>query len=752
MRNIDSFAAAVERWRRERGVTLGQLAGMTSYSASYLSKMLHGWRPLLPAAVSEIDRALSAGGELVWLARQQRAGENAPIRPMQLPSTVPGFVGRAEQLRQIDVAVGKLGGAAVVAIEGEFWVGKTALAVQWAANAVHGYSGGCLFADLRGLAPGRPLAAETVLDGFLRTLGADAAQLEVPLPGKAAYFRSLLSQRPAIVVLDNIGSYEQVKDLLPGAGSVVLTTSREHQDALLMRTGGFRLVVPPLSRQESLALLRQRTSDARVDADPVSADLVVNMCGGLPMAISIAAEQLARRQPPTLQRLAAELTDGDRVLDVFRSSDREVNIHGAIDLSYLALPSRSARLFRLLGICPVRDIGSAAIAALAAVDEATTDEAISALRRAHLIEDTPAGRITMSPLTRAYAYSHGLVNEPLSEVERARDRVIRWYASSAAAASAALMPGWLGKQAPAREDSDVVPVAFVGGYETAMSWCAEEVHTVVDLARSARSASARDALWQLAAAFLPYFHLSKDWTAWLELAAAGLEAAHAAENPTGVARCLQNLGWALHELGRDHEALERFEQAAQAHCDDTDDGCRAWTTFGMASALTALNRLDEAQDAFTRAEQLFCAADCTFGAVLALSMAAPVHQQLSDTTRADTSAATALARARELASKPLLGSVHHHLGLMLRQRHALRPALAEFDTALALRRAGRECWAQAQTHIARAETLAELGENVAARDAYSHAAHILEDLRDPQGTDVRARLSLLARKNPVSQT
>ncbi|UUV28558.1 NB-ARC domain-containing protein [Amycolatopsis roodepoortensis] len=746
MRNINSFAAAVERWRRERGVTLGQLAGMTSYSASYLSKMLHGWRPLLPAAVSEIDRALSAGGELEWLAKQQRVGENAPIRPMQLPATVPGFVGRAEQLRRIDVAVGKRGEAVLVAIEGEYWVGKTALAVQWAANAVHGYPGGCLFADLRGLAPGRPLTSESALDGFLRTLGADAAQLEAPLPDKAAYYRSLLSRRPAIVVLDNIGSYEQVKDLLPGAGSVVLTTSREHQDALLMKTGGFRLVVPPLNRQESLTLLRKRTSDARVDADPGSADLVVETCGGLPMAISIAAEQLARRRPPTLQRLAAELIDENRVLDVFTSSDREINIHGTIDLSYLALPPRSARLFRLLGISPVRDIAPAGIAALAAVDEDTASDALSALRRAHLIEETPAGRIRMSPLTRAYAYLHGLVDEPLSEVERARDRVIRWYASSAAAASAALMPGWLGRQAPSRENFGVRPATFTGDYDAAMSWCATEAATVINLVRSARSVSAGDALWQLAAAFLPYFHLSKDWTAWLTLATAGLDAARAVENPAGLVRCLQNLGWALHELGRDHEALERFEQAAQAHCDDTDDGCRAWTTLGTASAFAALNRLEEARDTFARAEQLFFSADCTFGAVLALSMAAPVHQRLSDTTRADISAAAALAQARKLASKPLLGSVHHHRGLMLRQRHALRPALAEFDAALALRRTGRDCWAQAQTHVARAETFTELGEIAAARDAYSQAAHILDGLRDPQGTDVRARIALLAQQ------
>lgn len=49
LRNINGFAAAVERWRRERGVMLGQVTSRTSHNASCLSKMLHGWRTSSPS-------------------------------------------------------------------------------------------------------------------------------------------------------------------------------------------------------------------------------------------------------------------------------------------------------------------------------------------------------------------------------------------------------------------------------------------------------------------------------------------------------------------------------------------------------------------------------------------------------------------------------------------------------------------------------------------------------------------------------
>jgi len=174
MRTIDSFAAAVHRKRRERGLTLGEVAAKAGYSASYLSKLLHGHRTLLPAVVHDLDAALAADGELDKIAAEQRGDSRAVTRPVQLPPAAPDFVGREEQLQTMDhvlVTQGRPGATVTIVIEGGFWTGKTALAVHWASGIQARFPGGCLFADLRGLAPGAPADPEEILDGFTSSSG-----------------------------------------------------------------------------------------------------------------------------------------------------------------------------------------------------------------------------------------------------------------------------------------------------------------------------------------------------------------------------------------------------------------------------------------------------------------------------------------------------------------------------------------------------------------------------------------------------
>lgn len=84
MGNIETFAAAVERRRRICGLTLGDVAVEANLSRSYLSKLLHGQRRLLPDVVQRIDAAVQADGELRRIAERQDVATSRP-RPMQLP-------------------------------------------------------------------------------------------------------------------------------------------------------------------------------------------------------------------------------------------------------------------------------------------------------------------------------------------------------------------------------------------------------------------------------------------------------------------------------------------------------------------------------------------------------------------------------------------------------------------------------------------------------------------------------------------
>ncbi len=81
---------------------------------------------------------------------------------------------------------------------------------------------------------------------------------------------------------------------------------------------------------------------------------------------------------------------------------------------------------------------------------------------------------------------------------------------------------------------------------------------------------------------------------------------------------------------------------------------------------------------------------------------------------------------------------------MLLSQQQPRAALDHLDTALTLRRGSRERWGEAETLIARAETLTALGQPTAARANYREAANILAELDDPRVTDVQARIATLS--------
>lgn len=759
LRSINAFAEAVHRLRRQRGMTIDDIAAQTNYSASYLSKILHGARPLAPALVREVDRALGADGELEQLAHEQDEIRRAPARPMQLPPAAADFVGREDYLHRLDAALiehARPGAAVTAVIEGGFWVGKTSLALHWAARVQNRFAGGCLFADMRGLAPGRAVEPGDVLDGFLHALGAGADALHGTIEDRAARYRSLLAARPAIVVLDNIASYEQVRPLLPGAGSVVVLTSREHQPSLLLHSGGLHIDLPPLSPEEALTLLRRRAGEARVEVEREAAEAIVRRCGRLPMAVLIAAERIQQHPHDSLQSLADRLGSETRRLDVFTSSDPSMNVHGVIDLSYLALSPLQQRVFRLAGIIPVPLLSTEAVAAQTGLDVGTVRELLDVLRHAHLLDDAyvGAGRLWMNHLLRAYAYQRAVVEDSLDEVARARYRLLRWYVTTAWKASNALTPNWAGSGLTLDLELDTgtgtatipeVATPFApDDYHGALAWCDTEVTTALELARHARSIGAGDAAWMLPAFFLPYFYLTKNWSTWLTAATEGLAAAQALDSTPGIARCTQSLGWVLHELGRTEEGIDHLRRAVDLQTELGDDRGRAWSEFGLAAAYSALDRHDDAKGAYELAETLFARVGLDLGVAVARAMLSGTHQNLGNTEDARALAEDALARALALAPKqPVASLAHHQMGLVLLQQHQPRAALTHFDAALAVRRIGHERWGQAETLVARGETLTKLGDPEGARASYRAAGDILESLQDPRALDIQAQIATI---------
>ncbi|MEU0536210.1 AfsR/SARP family transcriptional regulator [Amycolatopsis tolypomycina] len=335
------------------------------------------------------------------------ATASAPPVPRQLPPAIRDFTGRAGHLAALDALLpptGRNGGPAVViaALDGPGGIGKTALAVHWAHRVRHRFPDGTLYADLRGYGPGRPASTDDVLDGFLAALG-------VPAPAgsgaREGLFRSLLAGRRMLLVLDDAGSEEQVRPLLPGTpGCMVLTTSRDLLTGLVVTEAAHRLTVGPLTPPEALRLVTGIIGAARAAAERDAVAELIARCARWPLALRIAAGRAAAHEHATVDGIVAELADDRSRLDALSwGRDPRAAVRTVLGGSYDRLPPRQRLLFRRLGLHPGSDVSPPTAAALVGFSPRETHVLLHSLADAHLIEPVAGGRYRFHDLLRAYA-------------------------------------------------------------------------------------------------------------------------------------------------------------------------------------------------------------------------------------------------------------------------------------------------------------------------------------------------------------
>ncbi|MDR3036244.1 MAG: transcriptional regulator, partial [Kitasatospora sp.] len=310
--------------------SLAELRRRTGIPVSTLYDALNPDRRRLPSL--ELVRALVracderpqtlARFEASWLALKQAqdgpppAAPGAPARPYvprQLPALIQGFAGREGYQRELDEAL--LDGAPSVAvITGTAGVGKTSLAVSWAQRAAGRFPDGQLFVDLRGHSATPALAAEQALSLLLQSLGVAGESIPVDLELQTGLYRSLLAERRLLLVLDNAADVDQVRPLLPGsAGCHVVITSRNTLGGLVVREGARRIDLDVLDGDEALDLLRVQLGGDRVQAEVGAARRLAALCSYLPLALRIAAANLAGRPGQSLARFTADLHGANRL-------------------------------------------------------------------------------------------------------------------------------------------------------------------------------------------------------------------------------------------------------------------------------------------------------------------------------------------------------------------------------------------------------------------------------------------------------
>ncbi|MFF7982076.1 BTAD domain-containing putative transcriptional regulator [Streptomyces sp. NPDC007901] len=361
-----------------------------------------------------------------------------PVRPAQLPATVPDFTGRSAFVTELSEVLASAEGRvmAVSALAGIGGVGKTTLAVHVAHQARSAFPDGQLYVDLQG-AGARSAEPETVLGSFLRALGTPESAIPDSLHDRAALYRSVLDGRRVLVLLDNAKDAAQVRPLLPGTeGCAALVTSRVRMVDL---AGAHLVDLDVMSPDEALQLFTKIVGAERVASEREAALDVVAACGFLPLAIRIAASRLAARRTWTVSVLAAKLADERRRLDELQAGDLAVK--ATFELGYGQLEPAQARAFRLLGLADGPDISLAAAAAVLDLPPEATEDVLESLVDTSLVESAAPGRYRFHDLVRLYARACAERDEqPPSEREAAMSRLLDFYLATAAAVYAIERP------------------------------------------------------------------------------------------------------------------------------------------------------------------------------------------------------------------------------------------------------------------------------------------------------------------------
>ncbi|TQS23714.1 BTAD domain-containing putative transcriptional regulator [Microbispora sp. KK1-11] len=475
------------------------------------------------------------------------------VVPRQLPPDLVDFTGRAAEVAALTRALAP-GGVAVVT--GPPGVGKTALAVRCAHAVREAYPHGQLFLSLGGTAqrndaaqsndtaqprdtaqPGdtvSPVEPGELLAEALRALGA-AEPLPPTVHERAALYRTLLAERPMLVVLDDAAGAAQVGPLLPGGGSAVVVTGRRRITEL---PGAARIDLDVLPQAEALGLLTAIVGAERLEREPEEAAAIVRACGRLPLAIRVAGARLAARPGWSPAVLRRRLDDETARLTELRAGDLEVR--ESFDRSYRLLPDDAARTFRALGLLGTRPLPGWVVDAV--LDRHRSDDVTDVLVDANLLRPVgtdPLGqpRYRLPDLLRVDARDKaGEVDMP------ALARVVAGWTAAAEHATALLPTTVFRLTSPAARRWRLPEDALRRVAADPVSWFGAEHETLVEAVRLAAEAGLAGAAWGLAAALVPYFDLRCHLGPWEETHRVALEAARAAGDRAGEAAMLRGLG------------------------------------------------------------------------------------------------------------------------------------------------------------------------------------------------------------------
>ncbi len=668
------------------------------------------------------------------------------VVPRQLPAPARHFAGRAEELKALTSLLDppradEPGTVVISAIGGTAGVGKTALAVRWAHQMAEWFPDGQLYVNLRGFDPSAaPLQPADAIRRFLTALQGPEAPAPPDQEASAALYRSLIAGRRMLIVLDNARDADQVRPLLPGSpGCLVLVTSRSQLASLVAVDGAHPVTLDVLSESDANELLARRIGAERIAAEPDAAAELIAACARLPLALAIAAARAELHPGTSLATVAGELRDARGRLDALNAGDAASSIQTAFSCSYQQLSAPAARMFRLLGLHPGPDITAAAAASMAGLAPSDARCALRELTRANLIAEDLPGRFAFHDLLRAYAAELAGTQDSPDQRQSAIHRMLDHYLHTAHTASIPFHPhrDEITSAAPL---PGVLP-ENVADYQQATNWFEAEHRVLLGAVSLAADTGFDECAWQLPVTLTTFLYRRGYWDSAVAAHETGLAVALRLGdlNAQGIAH--RNLGEAQQLLGRYQEAHNHFRHALDLTQRLGDRPGEARVHAVLAALYEAQGRYSEGLDHSLQALSLFRAIGDRLMQAGMLNNIGWFHARLGNYPQALEICQQAITLHQEFSDTlhgksniwDTLGFVHQHLG-----HHDDAVDCYQHALAIAVHLGDR---------FNQAKTLANLGDAhnaadnaMAARDAWTKALVILDELHHPSAGQLRDKL------------
>ncbi|MGI5224732.1 tetratricopeptide repeat protein [Actinoallomurus sp. CA-142502] len=484
------------------------------------------------------------------VAGPQRASAESIPGLDRLPPPVPEFTGRAAELAAL-VDLGRAGG--VVVIEGMPSVGKTALAVKAAHALAEHFPDGCFFLPLRGHdAQHLPEGTAAALSKLLQLAGIAPNGIPQGTADRTRMWREVMEGRRVLLILDDAAGENQVRPLLPGTSDChVIITSRRHLAGI--EGGHHRLDILPTD--DAVALFTRIAEPVVAVADSV-AD-AVRLCGGLPLAVRLAATRLRDRQVPSIETLVEQLRHPHEDIADLQAPA----LAATFALSYRDLPVTQRRVFRRLGLSPVPELTTPAVAVLAGIPAADAERSLTDFVDHYLIEKISPGRFRFHDLVRRYAMALPPREDPDFDARRAVGRTLDYYLLKADLADRALFPHHTRDEVAAADGS--VSVEPFEDEDAAARWLSAESKNVAALVQYAADHAWNGHAIDYARTVARYFDSVSQWEEAETIHRRALNVALELERPRAVAQLRFNLAVVQWRLGRMDEALANATEAEQ---------------------------------------------------------------------------------------------------------------------------------------------------------------------------------------------